>query len=70
MLVNEVTVKVQTPKDGCAYASSNNIPHVRAIYKELQTYGWDIRYVDNDNHNNKMFLFLVKPNQKKWVEVS
>ena len=70
MLVNEVTVKVQTPEDGCAYASSNNIPHVRAIYKELQNYGWDIRYVNNDDHDNKMFLFLLKPKQQKWVEVS
>ena len=70
MLVKSVTVKVKSPKDGCAYASNEHIPNVRAIYKELQTYGWDFRYVDNDYHNNKLFFFEVKPKQEKWVEVS
>ena len=70
MLVKDVTVKVKSPEDGCAYASANNIPHVRAIYRRLQEDGWDIRFVNNDKHNSKMFLFLVQPNQTKWVEVS
>ena len=70
MLVKDVTVKVKSPEDGCAYASANNIPHVRSIYRRLQVDGWDIRYVNNGKHDSKMFLFLVKPNQEKWVEVS
>ena len=70
MLVENVTVKVKSPEDGCAYASNEHIPHVRAIYKRLQTHGWDMRYVDNSHHKQKMFFFEVKPKQKKWVEVS
>ena len=65
MLVENVTVKVKSPEDGCAYASSNHIPHVRAIYQRLQKKGWDMRY-----HDKKMFFFEVNPKQKKWVDVS
>ena len=65
MLVKNVTVKVKSPVDGAAYASSNHIPHVRAIYRRLQEKGWDMRY-----HDKKMFFFEVNPKQKKWVEVS
>ena len=65
MLVKNVTVRVQSAEDGMSYASSNNIPHVRAIYRRLQKIGWDIRL-----HDKKMFFFEVNPKQKKWVEVS
>ena len=65
VISENVTIKVQTPEDGCAYASSNNIPHIRAIYQRLQKKGWDMRY-----HDKKMFFFEVNPKQKKWVEVS
>ena len=65
MLVENVTVKVKSPEDGCAYASSNHIPHVRAIYQRLQKKRWDMSY-----HDKKMIFFEVNPKQKKWVEVS
>jgi len=65
MLVENVTVRVQSAEDGMSYASSNHIPHIRAIYQRLQKKGWDMRY-----HDKKMFFFEVNPKQKKWVEVS